>query len=378
MANTLTNLIPAAYEALDVVSRELVGFIPSVSLEPSAERIAKGQTVYSPVTPVNTTSNITPAMIVTAAADQTIGTKSLVVDNFKVAGFNWTGEEAFSMDAGPGMVTLMRDQIAQCFRAHANAIESFVSGLVQLGGSRAYGTSGVTPFASTLAATAQLKKILDDNGAPGGQVPGERCLVLNTTAGANVRVLTNLTRVNEAGTEDTLRRGVLLDIHNFRIRESAQVVTTTAGTGTNYLVNGSHAVGATTIAANTGSGTIIAGDVITIGSFQYVVATALSAGSLVINAPGLMAAASNGNAITVNAAYAANAGFARSAIRLATRLPKVVGGDLASDRQIVTDPVSGISFEFAMYPGYRMVKYEVAIAYGALVVKPEHVAILLG
>ena len=51
MANTLTNLIPLAYEALDVVSRELTGAVRAVNLDASAESIAKGQTVYSPVTP---------------------------------------------------------------------------------------------------------------------------------------------------------------------------------------------------------------------------------------------------------------------------------------------------------------------------------------
>jgi len=50
MANTLTNLIPTAFASLDVVSRELVGFIPSVTRDARTDRVAKNQTLYSPVT----------------------------------------------------------------------------------------------------------------------------------------------------------------------------------------------------------------------------------------------------------------------------------------------------------------------------------------
>ena len=63
MANTLTNLIPSAYRALNVVSRELVGFIPSVQLDPSADTIAQNQSIYIPAAPVNAAGkNITAAM----------------------------------------------------------------------------------------------------------------------------------------------------------------------------------------------------------------------------------------------------------------------------------------------------------------------------
>ena len=42
MANTLTNLIPSIYLSLDMVSRELVGMIPAVTRNSSAEAAASG------------------------------------------------------------------------------------------------------------------------------------------------------------------------------------------------------------------------------------------------------------------------------------------------------------------------------------------------
>lgn len=375
-ANTLTNLIPDVYAALDVVSRELTGFIPAVGRNSTADRVAANQTLRSIATRANTSgANITPAMSLPSASDQTVDNKSLTITKQRAFKFSWTGEEQKSMDAGPGYLTIEQDQIAQAIRAAVNEVEVDVATAAYQGASRAYGTAGTTPFATNLADTAQIKKILDDNGAPNS----DRHLIIDTTAGAAMRTLTQLTKANEAADTTLLRQGVLLDVHGFAIRESAQIQTPTAGTGASYQLNGAHSAGATTISVDTGTGTILAGDVVTINSVKYVVASALSGGSFTINAPGLRTALSDNTAVTVNAAAARNVAFSRNAIVLATRLPAVPKqGDLAILREVITDARTGLSFELAVYPGYRMNVYEIGLCWGVTVFKNEHVATLLG
>ena len=60
MANTITDLIPILYDALDIVSREMVGFVPAVTRNSSAERAAKDEYVRYPVVPAIATEDIAP------------------------------------------------------------------------------------------------------------------------------------------------------------------------------------------------------------------------------------------------------------------------------------------------------------------------------
>ena len=379
MANTLTSLIPDAYAALDVVSRELTGFIPAVGRDSRADRVAANQSLRSIVAPVNAAGGtITPAMSIPSAADQTIGNKALVIDNYRYFPFSWSGEEQASVNTGPGFLTIKQDQIAQAIRAAVNEIEASIAVAAKNGASRAFGaTAGTAPLFTDWA---QAKKILDDNGAPSS----DRHSVIDTTAGVALRSTSNLYKVNEGGDASLLRQGVLGNLFGFDIRESAQVQTPTAGTGASYTTtNAGFAVGTTSIPIITGTGTVLAGDIVTFAgdTNKYVVATGVSApGTIVLQEPGLRVAMSAATkAMTIFGTSARNIAFSRNAIVLATRLPEVPeGGDLAIDRQVITDPRTGLSFEIAMYPGYRMAVYHISIAWGVKVFKNEHIATIIG
>lgn len=382
MANTLTNLAPDLYQALDIVSRELVGYIPAANLDSGIERAAVGQTVRSHVAPVSTASNLTPGVTAPNDGDQTIGNLSFTINKARGVPVRWNGEEQRAVNTGAGYVSIRTNQFAQAMRTLCNEIEADAANAMYVASSRAYGTAGTTPFATPGDYTdaSNVLKILLDNGAPNSDLQ----LVLNTAAGANLRGKQGGRGVNLEGSDAILRQGVLLDIHGFSVRESAKAASVTKGTGASYTTNtAGYAVGATAIALITGSGTINAGDVVTFAgdTNKYVVAAGISApGTITLAAPGLMQAIpAAATAVTVGNSYSANLAFDRNALVIATRLPAIPDeGDMADDAMVVTDPRSGLSFEIRLYKQYRQIRYEVAAAWGVGVTKAAHVATLLG
>ena len=380
--NTITGLIPDIYEALDIVSRELTGMIPSVSLNASANRATVGQNIRVDVEPEGTLVDITPAMAVPEPAGQTSGFTDIIITKSQASPFGFNGEDELGLNTGAGYGTVRAGKIAQAIRKLTNQVEADLCGL-QSTFSRAVGTAGTTPFgtANDYTDASKALQVLKDNGSP----LQDNQLVINTNAGVNM--LGKQANVSDAGSDSILRQGVLLDVNGMPIRESAQVNSVAAvGTTANAVTTAGHAVGSTSIVLKAGgSGTILAGDVITFAgdTNQYVVVTgvgAVSGATIVIAAPGLRQALPVGDkAISIVAASARNMAFNRSAIVLAARAPaRPVEGDMASDVIVITDPRSGLSMEFAMYQGYRKVRYEVALAWGVKNIKPEHTALLLG
>jgi hypothetical protein len=385
-ANTLTRLIPDLYAGLDVVSRELVGYIPSVVRDVSAERAAVGQSIVYFVTPQQGMVDVTPAMSIPEPPDNTIGNGTISITKSKAVPFGFTGEEQRGLNTGSGYLSVQADLFAQALRTLTNAIEVDLAAEAAANVSRWWGTAGTTPFASTVGDAAQVRKILDDNGAP---LTG-RALIVDTTAGANLRSLTNLTKANEAGTQMVLTDGTLINLAGLNIKESAGVPLIGAGTAAGSTTTAAGFAKGTTVIpiAAAGSGTIPAGTSIKFAGDNNVytvapgggLASAAAGGSITLNAPGLrVAIPASATAITVVAAHVGSTAFSPNALRLVARAPALPNeGDLAIDRINITDPRSGMVFEVAIYAGYRKIRAEVAQAWGVKAIKPEHIAGLLG
>lgn len=387
MANTITNLIPTLYNAIDTISRELVGFIPAVSRDSSAERAGLNQTINIPIVPAITAADITPAVNAPNDGDATIGNTTLTISKSRYAPVRWNGEEQRSIGLSGMAGQVTQDRFAQAMRVLVNEVEADLAAL-HVNCSRAYGTFNATPFgtAADLSDAAQVRKILEDNGAPSSDIQ----MVLGSSAIANIRGKQSvLFKMNEAGTDALLRRGIIGDLEGFALRNSAQVKTAvTAGTNSGSTTNNAgYAIGATTITlASAGTGTHIAGDIITFAgdTNKYVIATGdtdvSNGGTIVLQEPGLrQAIPASATAITTIGATTRNMAFSRSAIALVTRAPAMpTEGDAADDVLEIQDPVSGLSFQVAMYRQYRQVRFEVGLAWGVKMIAPRHAALLIG
>lgn len=386
---TLTSLIPSIQEAMDVVSRELVGFIPAVSRDSTAERAAVGQAVVSPVVGAMAAEDLTPAAYAADTPNQTIGNVQMTISKARSVPFGITGEETKGLSNAGTLGSINVQRLAQAMRTLTNEVEADLAAL-HINTSRAYGTAGTTPFGTSgdMSDFAQARKILDDNGAP----QSDMHMVLGGAAVANIRgKMSTLFQTNTGGpqAEALLRMGALGEYQGLLLHNSAQVKEgVISGTGVSATTNtAGYAVGATVITlASAGTGTILAGDIITFAgdTNKYVVvsgdASTADGGSITIAEPGLRVAMSAAaKAITVIAASTRNMFFHRSAIQLATRAPAMPeGGDAADDVMMVTDPVSGLTYEFAIYKQKRQVRYEVNLAWGVKMIAPRHSGILLG
>jgi hypothetical protein len=390
MANTLTGLIPTLYDAMDVVSREQIGFIPAVTRDVSGERAALNESILVPITTPPTLGDNTPAVTAPNDGDSVIGNAPILITRSKYAPVRWNGEETKGLLNAGTYNTILRDRFIQAFRALGNLMEQDLFNVAYQNASRATGTAGTAPFsvAADLSAASNLRQILDDNGAPQSDLQ----LVLGSAAVNNLRGKQSiLLKANEngAGGADFRMTGNISSepLIGFNLHNSFAVAPVASGTGAGYATSGSTAAGVSSIVLATGTGTVLAGDAVGFAGDNnvYMVNGGVTApGAITIGNPGAEGVIASGSAMTITSKKTPNVGFARSAIVLVARPPAMPIGpngeamDMADDMMDIVDPVSGMTYTITVYRQFMQLVYHVSLAWGVSAIKSEHIAVLLG
>lgn len=381
MANTLTALAPVAYTAAKEVAAEPFGLIDAINTNFDDKGVAVGDTIYVPVAPARSTTDFTPAATTSAGTDATATSTGVQITASKKVSWNITGEQERSLQNGGSDTTWLQQLLMQGMRVLRNSAEAAAWSATIAGASRAYGTAGTTPFASDLTALTNARKILQDNGAPLADLH----FVGDTNAGLNLRNLGVFQNAYQAGSDSERRTGRFLPQVGFNIAESAQVSTKTAGTAASATTNNAgYAVGDTVITlAAIGTGTILAGDVITFAgdTNKYVVvsgdADVSNGGTITIAAPGLRVAMSAATkAITVVSTWTGNVALERSAV-VGIMRPPLMPANPTISQMMVSDP-QGMSYLLLDIAQYGMRSLELHLAYGFKTVNPEFSALVLG
>lgn len=384
MSYTMTDLFPDMYRAMDVVSKEPVGLLGAVSIDADVERVAANVPIRSYITREETAIDFTPGQLAPNTGDATLDNVTLTIDKQRMVAIRWNGADQKKLNSSFGTYrTVFQSRVEQALRTLRNEMEADLAALY-VKASRAVSPAGTTLFdAANYKDVANARKLLLDNGAP----LNDMSLVLSTTAGAALRGNAQYAGANTAGREDIIRQGILLDVHGVMLRESSKINSHTAGTASSATTdNAGYAIGATTITlAAAGTGTILAGDVITFAgdTNKYVVtsgdADVSGGGTITIAKPGLKKAlAASTVAITVVSDAERNMIFSRNAIHLATRMIDMPeGGDNADEVETLIDPMTGMAFEIRKYREFGQVNYFVCAAWGKQVVKTEHLCLLI-
>jgi hypothetical protein len=376
MANSfsvlMTNILMGG---LDCLSEEMT--LAAKAPKDTSNIAAKPGSTFSVARPtVQTTSSVTPAATPPAPTDVTPVEVTGTLDQWKATRFHVTEKEASEMK-DPGVFTGM--QAKEAARAIAKGVNAYMHGLY----TKIYGyagTAGTTPFASNIDAMVDVRRVLNRQFCP----EGNRIAILDYDAEAKALKLAQFQAAYNRGNTRSLEKGELGEVMGINWYRDSQVGSHTAGTGSGYLINngGGYAAGIKTVTVDTGTGTILVGDIITFAGVTgtYTVTSALAANSVSFE-PGLEGAVADDAAITLKATHVVNivcdpAAFAVGFRPLAEQ--RIEGAPVLGEHMVMTHPTTGIPMRLSYYPGYHLAQWEFSLLYGGVIADPRRAARLAG
>ena len=326
-----------------------------------------------PTTPAASVGAISPGATAPANVDSTYPGVDITLDQWYASEFYLTDKDKAEIGAG---------RIPQRAAASLAAVVDHIDAAIYTAGknyaSRAVGTATTTPFATLALAVDPMTQLTLNKASKMG-----RHVVSGALASANLLSLATFAESTFTGDVSAMTDGAF----NGNRRVGAQwwenqnaPVSHTAGGGTSYVINGSHAVGATDIVIKTGTGTVLPGDVVVFedDARKYVVtAGTAAAGTISIGAPGLQQSQVDGKTMTITATHDVDAlAFQRDSIAFVSR--PSMGSAATATMQAMSDPISGLSLTMEVSRQHYQDKWSISVLYGTAGVQSEGIIQVLG
>lgn len=372
MSNTLTNVLPTILARGGLALRQNAIMARLVYRDLESYAMRAGNVITVPIPSAITARAVTPGVTWATNVDFAPTANNVTLDSWWEAPFQLSDNDKISSDP---MILPM--EASEAIKALGNKIDSSILA-AHVGFFGYTGTQGTTPFQSSLSAAFNAKKILTQNLAA---IDG-RVAVIDPSAefylGQNTQVLQSEQRGDQQGIiNGTIGRKIGFDWY-----VDQNITTFTPGTGwvTGFSVSTTTGVaGANTLHVlnATASGTILVGDLFTLGSDskQYVVTAAVTVAAttgldLTIY-PALSAAASLGTTLAVvgSTAYTVNMAFHPLGWAFASR--PFNADPLGVNFQLPVDPVSGVALRLEVARQYKQTTFSYDALWGTRVIRRE-------
>ena len=378
MANTLTNVVPQIMAQGLMVLREncLTPRLVNRSLE---NRVAEfGDTIDVPIVGNATAVTVTPAITFTNV-DITTSKVQVPLTFWRRTDFTLTDREIEEAISG-----LMPMRASATIKALGNAVDSFILGFYK-GIYSAAGTAGTTPFATSTTAYREARTKMNKTLAP----LTDRFVLLDPDAEGNALGLALFAQAEQRGDQGGVIEGTIGRKIGADWYMNQNVPTHAAGARTanpSLVVNGDHATGvsAITLRGTSPSGSLVAGDLFTLGATaqQYVVVTAATATGTVVTVsiqPSLAVSHASGVVVTYVGTHVVNLLLQRDAIAWASRpMNRSKFEGLGSIFETVTDPISGLAIRLEVTRQNKQTTWTWDILGGANLIRAELGARILG
>jgi hypothetical protein len=368
VANTIDDFIVQQLAVGLSVLREECSFVRNLNYRYDKLPGGKNSTVDIPYTTAGTVSDVNPGATPPTTQDTDTATVQLVMDKWRKRDFHVTDRQMDELNANFFALNTqqaVRDLIADI---NGDVFSSYkeIHGYVE--------TSGGVPFASDVSTAAKAQKLLTDQLAP----LNPRVACLSTTAYSNAVQLPAFQYVQNSADTNVQREGMLGRKFGFNWFYDQQTPSHTAGTGTGYLINSAAvAVGDTTVDVDTGSGTIVEGDIFTVAGDTQTYAVQSFVGSTITFSPAAKVAWADDAAVSLKPDHDVSIAMHREAIAFGTRplgSANEMHNSLGKIVKDMTDPKSGLSLRCVVSSQYNQVAWEFQMLYGYKLVRPEYAA----